>query len=231
MSKLAAKQIGKFLGSFIGLAGIAVATANSVNITSALTTALNTASDYGTAVPLQAAVARTSMGVIVAGDNALPVFDNTSQQPISIGGQAVYARVTAASGVYTASFFVRTAAGAETAQAVNATVQIGIPYLFDFDSFPADSAIQWFDVSPGKSGSGGKQKVEQLTVTAANTVSNLAAIPADPSVVILNVNGADLYNPLNFSVAGQTITISAAQATATGYPIATTDTVFALYTA
>lgn len=230
MAQLQAKQISKFLAGFIGLSGLAVTSANSVNVTSALTTALTSGGNGGASVPLQAAVANTTMGVIVAGDNEMDVFDNVTQQPVTISGQKVYARISLAGGVYTASFFVRTA-GAETAQSINGTVQVVVPYLFDFVNYPSDSAIKWWNVAPASAGSGAKIKIEQLTVTATNTLSNMSALPADSSIVVLNINGADIYPTNSFSVSGQAITISAAQATATGYAINTTDTVFVRYSA
>lgn len=220
--KLAPKQLTKFLTAFLGLASVSVTSANSVNITSALTAILATAGDTGRAVPLQQASA-TQMGVVVTGNNVVQVWDQATLDPILIGGNEVYGRVVFSSPNYSVQFFTDIN-GTETAATLNQTVKLAVPYRFDFDNLPQDSLVLWTSLAPGAiAGSGGVQANETLTVTGNNTFSNLANTPLNPTTATMTVNGQRLYAGTHFTITGQAISISGGQSTAIGFTITTTD--------
>lgn len=228
MSQLKPKQIAKFLSTFVGLVNLSVTNASSLNITAALTTALATAGDGGVAVPLQVGSA-IQQGVIVSGNNQGDVWETGSKDAPVIGGNQVYARITHAAGVYTASFYTNVG-GVETAAVINGNFDIAIPYVFSFETLPRDALITWNSLSPGDAqGAGGTLYVEALTVTAPNTITNLTRAPINPATAVLTVNGQSLFAGTHFTITGQAITFSGPQLTAIGFSIATTDQCFMEY--
>lgn len=228
MSKFDKKQINKFLASWVTLASVTVASANNVNVTTPLTTALGSAGDTGAAVPLQVG-SSTQMGVITSGNNAVPVWDATTLLPIIVGGNEVYARITFSSPNYIVSFYTEVN-GVETATSINQSVKLLIPYKFDFANYPQDSIIANEDASPGGApGASGIAINEAITVTGNNTFAALGHTPIDPTTCRLTVNGQVLYPTTNFTVTGTALTVAGAQITANGYDITTTDTVVLTY--
>lgn len=223
MALEAAKQIKKFISAFLGLSAVAVSSANNVNITTAITTLLTTAGDGGGSVPLQQG-SSSQMGLITSSNNVVKVWDNTTHLPISVGGNEVYGRLSFSTPNYLVSFFTDVA-GTETAATLNQSVELAIPYKFDFANLPQDSLILYQDLAPGDGGTGigGIAANETLTVTGNNTFSNLSQVPVNALTAKMTVNGQTLYAGLHFTITGQAISISGGQATAIGYTIATTD--------
>lgn len=225
-----AKQIQKLIAAYVALTNQAVSSANSLNITSALTSALSTASNSGGSVPLNPSGSNSAEGVITGSGVVVPVYAYPAGTPISIAGNEVYGILTYATSVYTVSFYTLVA-GVQTAAVVNQAVNLLVPYSFSFDHLPFNALMAVINADPGSPGnSGGTFYLDtSISVTGTNTISNLAKLPINPASVQLFVNGQGLAAGTSFSVSGQAITISAGQITANGYNITTTDSVYALY--
>jgi len=227
MSLIQAKQVSKFLIAPIYISGIAIAaTSNSVSMTSALTTAL-----AGLPVQVANSVPADPQGVVSAGNNIAAVWVTGSKSKLfTPAGDEVYARLTQAAGVYTASFF-SLAAGVETAFTFvgASTVDVVPLYQYSFANLPADALVTVPERYVDPSQAGGTRIREVLAVTAANV---LAAVSQSPNVakgVLLYVNGQivdALGGTPSFTVAGATVTWSSAN---NGYNLATTDRVVVDY--
>ncbi|MBK2259004.1 hypothetical protein [Francisella philomiragia] len=231
MSKIQSKQINKLQSALVKITGVTVSSANSVDITTPVTSAVSTAGDAGKAVPLQtASVAGTTQGFYVAAPhNLVHVFDNTTGAKLDDGGNEVFGRLTESAGVYTVSFYTNVA-GTETPATINTDVSLLIAYQFNFETLPRTANIQIESHSAHDDvKSGGSYVFEKLTVSATNTIPNLSSTPINANKVKLSVNGQSLYAVDHFTVTGQAITISAGQTTNIGYDIETTDIVFAEY--
>lgn len=235
MSLLQSKQINKPIAGPIVVSSF-TANGGSSTVTTPLTTALNTAGNGGTSVPLQDS-ASGSIGVLVtSGSNKVKIFNNATGDPIaSASGEEVYAKLTSAAGVYTLTYFTNEN-GTETAYSFgsNTSIDFVFNYVYSFEKLPVDVFLrvpQKYVQDDPSSTSPGTLVREQLTVTATNTVSNLTSTPKSAQLVILTVNGATLYSKsnLHFTVTGQAISFSGGQLVAIGYSIETTDTVFAEY--
>ena len=230
-----AKQIEKYLSSFVRVSGFS-ALGTSDTVTTDVTTALSTAADNGGSVPVQQAVLTYGSyveGVIVTPPyNRCEVYDSTTLQKIVDGsGNEVYARITFSSPNYVISYYTLVA-GVETAYTFAATtIDFEFTYLFNFDHLPNSSLVGVKERNVADDGnSSGKPFFEILTVTALNTLSNLSFAPVDVSQVWLTVNSiSTLHAGTNFTVTGQAFSFSGGQIASTGFDIETTDEVFAHY--
>jgi len=225
-----AKQINKLLAGWVPLSNQTVSSANSLNVTSALTTALSTAGNNSTSVPLNANGSSTAEGVITSSStNEVPIYAYPAGTPISIAGAQVYGLITQSGGVYTVSFYTLVS-GTQTAATLNQAINLLIPYSFTFSDLPYTALLQQSDSNPGASAGGSKVYNDiGVTCTATNTISNLTKTPADPNSVTLYVNGQALSAGNSFSVSGQSVTLSSGQISFNGYNITTTDNIFATY--
>lgn len=228
---LASKQIEKFISTRVGLSGFA-ASGNSNNITAALSTALNTAGNGGVSVPVQPSTGVSVQGVITTGNNKV-MLKSTANDDILDGDNVVYGRITESGGVYTLTYYTDVS-GVETAFSMpSQSISVWFGYRFTFEKYPADAAINLPLTEVDKQGAGGgtadgRMKVELLTVTATNTISDLSLTPVAAGEVLLSVNGKTEDGAAGgaFSVSGKAITWSAVNA---GYSVATTDRVIAFY--
>ena len=233
MTLLRAKQISKLLAAQIRVAGFAASGSSNV-VTTPITTALSTAGDGGVSVPLQVS-ASNGLGVVTsAPNNRIEIYDATSKAKISSAGFEVYGRLTEAAGVYTLSYFTLPSSGVEAAHTWGASTSIDFEfaYRFDFARFPTDAivGITTRNVNQDAGGSAGERIFsEQLTVTATNTVSNLAKNPSS-ATIWLEVRGQVIDGfgggSAQFSVASKVVTWSAVNAE---FALETTDRVVARY--
>lgn len=227
-----AKQIQKFMLAWVGITGFSTAGGTSDTITSALTTALNTAGNGGSAVPLQVGSATQEGVSTAAGFNLTDVYVvSTGDKLVDGAGNEVYAKVSNSGSVWTLSYF-SAPNGTETAYTMVASTSISfeIPYVFTFDHLPytAITAMVSRHIAPDLATFGYRETSEALTVTAANTVSNFTYTPTGAKTQLI-VNGV-VYMPIGasppFTVSGKVITWSAANA---GFALATTDEVKVAY--
>lgn len=224
---LQAKQVSKFLAAFIVLTNQSVASANTLNVTSALTTAVATAGNNGVSVPLNANGAYNAEGVITGSNSIVPVYAYPSGQPIEIAGNQVYGVITYAASVYTVSFYTLVS-GTQTAATLNQAVNLLIPYSFSFGDLPYTAILGVVNSDPGgPGGQGGTFYYDAgVTVTGTNAVSNLTKLPINTASVVISVNGQVMRNGTDFTVSGQAVTWSAANA---GFSLATSDVIGAWY--
>lgn len=224
MAKLKSKQVDKFLSAFLGLSGVTVTSASSVNVTSALTTLLASAGDQGIAVPLQQA-SSSQQGLITSGTtNKVEVWD-TDNDRIVVAGNEVFGRLSFSTPNYLVSFYTEDN-GVETLVPINQAVILAIPYRFSFESYPQDSSLIWRSLDlDGDKGAGnlGVEVDEVLTVTGNNTFAALAHSAIQTGTARMTVNGQTLYHGTHFTITGTAIAISGGQSTAIGFTIATTD--------
>ncbi len=227
-----AKQVQKLLQAWVGIAGFSTAGGTSDTITSALTTALNTAGNGGVSVPLQVGSSSTEGVNTSAGFNVTNVFLGTTGLRLTDGtGNDVYGKITNTGSTWTLSYF-SAPGGTETAYTMAAATSINfeVPYVFTFDHLPYTAIVALVDrhIAPDLATFGFRLFSEALTVTAANTVSNLTNT-ATSTLQQLVVNGI-VYTSLGssppFTVSGKAITWSASNA---GFALATTDDVKAVY--
>lgn len=227
-----AKQIEKKLQAWVGIAGFATAGGTSDTITSALTTALNTAGNGGVSVPLQVGSASTEGVNTAAGFNLTDVFNGaTGQRLTDTNGNDVYAKITNSGSTWTLSYF-SAPGGTEAAYTMAASTSINfeVPYIFSFDHLPFTAIAALVDrhIAPDLATFGFRLFAEALTVTAANTLSAITNA-ATGTVQQLIVNGI-VYTSLGsappFTVSGKAVTWSASNA---GFSLATTDDVKAVY--
>jgi hypothetical protein len=227
--KTPAKQIARLFDAYVRMTAIAGVGA-STTVTTALTTALGTAADGGGSMPVQVSTT-TAVGVVTtAGKNKMLLYANGTQIPMVDGsGNEVYARLTEAAGVYTATYFVLIA-GVETAYTLPSTsIDLEFIYKYDFDRLPSDFAVnvsaRHVTDDPAGSNTG---FVDELRIpTATNTIAALSFTPNPLSSLELVVNGQTLMAvDGSFSNAGTAVTWIPAVA---GYNLETTDKVIARY--
>ena len=141
MVKVKSKQIQKVLAGLVFFDADTTLGEDTIDVTAALTTALETAGDNGTEVPLQVSTAN-GIGVVTTGNNIANVYDENGLKIGDAEGNEVYARITEAAGVYTANLFVLIA-GVETAYDATAaeTLKFAAIYKFGFDQLPTDSIV------------------------------------------------------------------------------------------
>lgn len=235
MPLVQSKQVQKFITGriYVPAAASVVAGNVSANVTATLTAALATASDQGTAVPLQAHIANTQMGLLVtAPKNLVEVYDANGVKLQSADGDEIYGRLTQAGAVFTVAFY-SLAAGVETAYAFDAaeTIDIVVPYVFDFVSLPTDFATSLKTAYVNDDPIGApRTKTEVVAVTALNTL-DVTSENFNGAFCELNVNGQiiDIIDPAApFAFAAGSNAIAWSQLNA-GYPLETTDTVIVTY--
>lgn len=233
------KQIFKLLAAMVGISNFPATASSSDVVTTALTSALSTAGDNGTAVPLQVySSVVPDQGVIATGNlNKINVWDTASKERVADGtGKEVYARITAAAGVYTISYFSIDGLGAEQAYTFPSVknIDIEIPYVFDFVNLPTTAIIslETLNIADDPSQvSSGTKLIVQLTATALNTIPNLPSLPnAIPVKMYVNGQMIDSLAGSGFAVnlANGVITITPSTL---GWNIETTDRlIFEYYT-
>lgn len=228
-TKLQAKQIQKLFGSFIKIQELTV-NGGTHNVTTVITSALTTAGNGGTAVPLLSSTAVTAPGVVVLGDsNRAEIWDNVTKDKVEITGREVYGRITVSVGVYTLTFYYLNDSGVETPYSFAAPTDIDVDfvYRFQFDQLPTDAIVNAGVKNIAQDGANGGGNVfhEVLTVTSTNTVSDTTKVPTPASNAYLIVNG-QVLNQLGgsppFTISTNTVTWSAANA---GFSLETTDLV------
>jgi len=234
--KIASKQVSRIFAGSIKVTNMSVNSGNSsVVATSAVTTALTTAGDNSTAVPLVASSGPSVVGVIVTAPlNLVKIWDTTTKMVLSSSaGTEVYGKLTNSGSVYTISFYYLDGAGVEQAHTFssNQAFDFDFCYRYKFEQIPADFAIAQIvrNIDLDLGGAGTTPFIEILTVTGTNIVSNLSQTPNTSYPILLIVNGLSEPNVgvnASFSVAGVVITWNAANA---GYSLATTDVVYAQY--
>lgn len=227
-----AKQIAKPMLAWVGIAGFTTTGGTSDTITSALTTALNTAGNGGASVPLQVGSASQEGVYTVTGFNVTDVFSGTTGQRLTdSNGNDVYAKISNSGSSWTLSYF-SAPGGTETAYTMPASTLINfeVPYVFSFNDLPltAITAMISRHIAPDLATFGFRLFSEALTVTAANTVSALtnAATAVVQQLIVNGVVYTSLGSSPPFTVSGKAITWSAANA---GFGLATTDDIKAVY--
>jgi hypothetical protein len=228
-----AKQIDRILSAPIRLSSFSASAANTDDITTDLTTALSTAGDGGVSVPLQVSTVISMLGVITSGaNNRVEIWDSASKlKLIDASGNEVYGRITELGGAYSLKYYT-IIAGVETARTFPSalTIDFTVNYRFDLKRYPTDAGtmIGGKNVSDDpSSGSNGRAFGEKLTVTALNTVSNLAFLPSVGSAIQFAVNG-QVFQPVAgspISYVGKVGTWNAANA----FDLETTDVVVVTY--
>ncbi|MHA2404788.1 MAG: hypothetical protein ACXADH_17460, partial [Candidatus Kariarchaeaceae archaeon] len=182
-------------------------------------------------VPVQVGAATTEGFITTGANNKVWIFDNSSKTAIDDGlGNEVYGRLTEAAGVYTLSYY-SLQSGVETAYSLTSTaIDFYVNYNYLFKNIPNDANIRLRAVPVGEdpgSQSGRPIRNEQVTVTATNTLSDLAKTPIDNSVA-LYVNGKAEHEGASaaFTRVGKALTWDATDAE---YDLETTDMVYAHY--
>lgn len=226
MTLIKAKQIKRMFVTYIRANGVSAA-GTSATVTTAITTAASTAGDLGTAVPVQVAVYNSgtqSEGFVTSGgDNRVQVYDSTTKGKIEDGqGGEVYGEL---SGTYTVSFFK----GDGTAHTLTATVDLEVPYLFEFHKLPKGAliSIQARNVDDDADAGDGRLVMEVRTPTATDTLPNLTKTPV-ASTLRLVVNGQtiDCLSSSGLTHVAKVMTWASATS---GYILETSDRVVALY--
>lgn len=225
------KQISYFLETRVGISGFSSAGGTSDTITSALTTALSTASRSGGSVPLQVG-GLTQQGVdTAAGFNLTPIYTAAGVRLTDASGNDVYAKITNSGSTWTLSYF-SAPNGTEATYTMAASTSIGfeVPYIFSLANFPLQGITSMTDrrIAPDPASGGMRLQMDALTVTAVNTVSALSRAQ-NGGVFLLYVNGV-AYRSIGgsppVSVSGTAVTWSASNA---GFALATSDEVTAFY--
>lgn len=227
--KTALEQLAGFFDGFVRLNAL-TATGDNLIITTALTTALNTAGRDGVSVPLQ--IATIAEGVVAGRTTAM--FNAISEKPIlDASGNEVYSKLSHSSGVYTLNFFSNIN-GAETAYtfANSTAIDAVIVYRFDLARLPSDFAISFpiNDINVQSSGSiAARLQTEKLNISANNIISDLTFTPNLTSNLLLIVNGKveNTFGTAAFTRSGKTLTWNPINA---GYNLLTTYDVIAQYT-
>ena len=226
------KTIEKLMASYVYLSGVSIASSTS-DITSALSTALGSASTSGGGVPVQNSDEANGVDGVLMDTLRLPVVDGTSLEPMTddTTNNEIFGRLSESSGAYTLDLRTLTDAGVEQdAVIADGTVTCGIPYVFKFVDYPADSAIRFsaYQVGQDSAASGGRIFKELVSVTATDTLASLSNTPFDLTLVSCNVDGhlEDVAGGA-FSVSGSAITWIPAAAE---YSLETSDKVIVGYT-
>lgn len=250
-------QIFSNLSAPIRINAIPNITGTSTNIYDQVNTALqNIAESPGSAtgisVPVKAAT--STMGSIKTGGDAavgihvtsplnyVKIFNSTTKEDIVDGSnREVFGRVTVPNATtVTLTYFV-SVNGADQAHtfATATTIDILLPYRFDFARFPADALLVTPTRNVSDNSAAGTAAIrtvlESLTVSFTASVLNpftLLKTPSDPTNVILHVNGVT-YDSLGasprFTVSGKTVTWSPTNGTPP-FQLNTTYKVTAQYT-
>ena len=226
------KTINKLLGAYVYLSAISIASSEA-DITTGLTTALATASSAAGPVPVQVADEANGTDGVLTTSLRLPVVDGSTLEPLTddVTNNEVFGRISEASAAFTLELFTMTDAGVEQAAVVaDGTVTAGIPFLFKFVDYPADSAIRFsaYQVGQDAAANGGRIVREKIAATALNTLPALSNTPFDETVVSVNIGGhVEEVAGGAFSVSGSAITWIPAAAM---YPIDNAEEVIVGYT-
>jgi len=234
--KIASKQISRILSAFTKITGISItSTSSNVDVTSALTSALSTAGDNSTAVPLVNSSGGTVAGVVItAPSNRCEIYDSTTKIKIQTAANyEVYGKLTYSSPSYTLSFYYLDNTGTENAYtfASNETIDFDFVYRFTLDQLPADSivAIITKNINQDPKSTGSTLKAEILTVTGTNVLSAVSIAPNTSYPISLIINGQSIDNLSGspaFTVSGTAVTWSQTNA---GFALNTTDYVVIRY--
>jgi len=223
------KQLDGFIHAYIVLSGISVS-GSSANITSALSTACNTAGKGGTSVTYREFTTYDEGQGIQTGSTRLQIYDATDKSEFKDSvGNFVYGKLTYSSPVWTLSFY-SLVSGTETAYSFASATSIGtnIIYVFSLATFPPDALTRVGVVELDSSVVKEVRTIrEVLTVASTNTISQqLTYTPLYG--VTFRVNTVPYQTtdtaPL-FSVTNKAVTINPNN----GFNITTTDTVTANY--
>lgn len=222
---LQAKQIEKFTYGRMGIINFAATGTDDV-VTTQITAAASSDS-----VPVQVG-STTAEGFITSGsDNKSLVIDSTTKQAIDDGlGNEVYGRLTEAAGVYTLSYY-SIQSGTETSVDIGSVnIDFFVNYSYSFKNLPVNVLTRVNSTLVGEdpdNQSGRPIRNEKVTVTATNTLANLAYTPIANSLAIY-VNGKAEAEGASeaFTRSGKVLTWSAANAE---YTLNTTDDVVAHY--
>lgn len=224
-NRLQPKQIEDYKIARMGVVNFTAAGTDDV-VTAEITTAAGT-----DGVPVQVGSATTEGFITTGTNNKVLIFDTTTKAAIDDGlGNEVFGRLTEAAGVYTLSYF-SIQSGTETAVSLSSTaIDFYVAYNYLFKDLPNDALIRVRAVSVGEdpSGAGGRTiRNEKVTVTALNTLANLAKTPID-NTVALYVNGKAEAEGASeaFTRVGKVLTWDATDAE---YDLETTDDVVAHY--
>jgi hypothetical protein len=224
-NRLQPKQIEDYKIARMGVVNFTAAGTDDV-VTTEITTAAGT-----DGVPVQVGSATTEGFITTGTNNKVLIFDTTTKAAIDDGlGNEVFGRLTEAAGVYTLSYF-SIQSGTETAVSLSSTaIDFYVAYNYLFKDLPNDALIRVRAVSVGEdpSGAGGRTiRNEKVTVTALNTLANLAKTPID-NTVALYVNGKAEAEGASeaFTRVGKVLTWDATDAE---YDLETTDDVVAHY--
>lgn len=234
MSLIKSKQIERIIATYVRVNGFSQIVGGTGIVTAAITTALNTAGNGGTGVPVQDSPNVNTEGVIVAGStNRVEVYNaDTKLKMANSAGHEIYARLNSPGGIYTLTYYTLEN-GVETPYLFTevSSIDFEFGYRFTFATLPADAIlfIQARNVDDDPGGASNEKVIYELkTVTAVNTVNNLSKSPVSNADVLLVVNGKteDGMAGGAFTVSGQAVAWNASNA---GYSLATTDRVVAVY--
>jgi hypothetical protein len=184
------------------------------NVSSAISTILNTAGNGGVPVPFQSSTSVFVEGVITNPPlNRVQLRNSATLDPIRNGSEEVYGRMTVSGSTYTLSYFSNEN-GTETPYSFGSSLSINFlfPYRFSNATYPADALISAGAVllNPDERGSTTAMPIlESKTISIINTVPDLLKTPSDQTLVKMIVNGI-VYSSITttpvFSIAGKVIT-------------------------
>ena len=231
--RLKPKQIDKILAAPIRVSGVVVpSTSVSTIITTEVTAALNTAGYNSKPIPLLYSTSDTLPGIIKDINNRVEIYSSTTGNKIEFQGNEVYGRLTESSGVITLNYYYLLN-GVETSYTFPTATNIDFEfnYRFEFKDLPTDAiiAIKQRNVQDDVANTGGKLKVEKLTVSSLNSISALSITPVSGKNIRLLVNGYTLDSISTspaFTVVGTAITWNTSNA---DWDVETTDEVIAEY--
>lgn len=199
--------------------------------TSDVVTAEVTAAAATDGVPVQVGAITTEGFITTGANNKVLLVDTTSKQAIDDGaGNEVFARLTEAAAVYTLSYF-SIVSGVETSFSLPAiTIDFFVNYNYLFKNLPNDILVRINATIVGEdpnNQSGRPIRNEKVTVTALNTINDLAFVPIANSVALV-VNGKTETEGASeaFTRVGKVLTWDATDAQ---YDLETTDDVTAHY--
>lgn len=187
-------------------------------VTTAITTALNTAGFAGESLSLVNSNESTE-GILIT--NSTKEFANLCQivltadkEPLTdSNGNEVFGRLTFATTVYTISYYTNVA-GVETAFTMpSQNIDFSFNYVANFgklDTFALlGSSVR--NVSNDPNPNTVKSKVDAVVIASANTFTNpaLSSAPNTNYPVILSINGILGFEGVHFTRSGQNITLSA----------------------
>ena len=224
-NRLQPKQIEDYKIGRMGVLAFTAAGADDI-VTTQITASAGT-----DGVPVQVGAATTEGFITTGANNKVLMVDAAAKQAIDDGlGNEVFGRLTEAAGVYTLSYF-SIQSGVETAVTLASTsIDFFVNYNYLFKNLPNDILVRVNGTVVGEdpaNQSGRPIRNEKITVTATNTLANLAKTPIANSIA-LYVNGKEEPNGAgeSFTVAGKALTWIPANA---DYDLETTDSVSAHY--